>query len=513
MTGPSHAGALPSLRVLGPILALAATSVLVGLLAGALAAGEQPALALLFPLLLVPILLWRSPATGVLALFAGTILVEQFAYEVGPRAGAVTASIPLFQSVVAGTGVTPAELLLAAMLLIVVLQCVRQRRRLLHPSPLGRHLLGLCAAVAVYLVLGITRGGDIPMALWEARPFLYLGASFLLASALLGRREHVRILLWTLVLGCGLKAAYGLVIWMSVRSLQPRPEAVLAHEESFFFGLFIFLTIGFWMVPVPGRLRTTATALLPVVLAADMVNSRRTAWGILICGCVAVLAVAYANLPDRRRFLRRLALLLVVLNAVYLPAFWGQNGALAQPARAIRSVIAPDARDEQSNMYRTIEDANLEINIQRRHSTGMGFGIPIDYVIPIVDLTEDNRSIAYVPHNGVLYVWMRMGLVGQVLLWLVIGQMMLIACRAASAKDRETALVGIVAVGAVVGYVVMGDKDMGFSWFRIAFAMGILFGLLEARLRSLTDEAPRPHADALPAASPSRLPELPGRSR
>jgi hypothetical protein len=458
-------------------------ALLAGLLAGRLGAGSQPLLALLLPLLLLPVLLWRHPSVGVLLLVGAAVTIEQFGYQVGPRSGAATASIPFFHAVSAGSGLTPAEVFLTLLIAIWLLKTVQRRDRLHHPTVLGRRIALLCGFTLVFLMVGLYRHGLFKIALWEIRPFFYLALTYLLAASLLTRTETIRALLWIMVIGCGVKAAYGITIWYSIRNVQPRPEAVLAHEESFFFGLFAILTLGLWVFHVRGRLRVVATALLPMVLLADMVNSRRTAWAILAFASIVMLVICYVRRPDRRKVLRRLALVLLAGSAVYLPAFWNKDGTLAQPARAIRSVIAPDARDEMSNQYRTVEDANLLLNIQATHSLGKGFGLPIDYIIGMVDLHSSIRAIAYIPHNGILYIWMRMGMLGELLLWLVIMQGIVAACRLTGHADNETAMFAALVVCASVAWVIMGEKDMGFTWFRIVFLMGAFLGAVEARTR------------------------------
>ncbi len=497
--GVPAAAEVVAARLLLPAMCLSAALV-AGLLAGRLGAGSKPVLALLLPLLLVPVLLWHCPRAGLLILLAATITIEEFGYAVGPRAGAVTASIPFFHSVSAGSGVTPAEIFMALLVVIWVLKTVQSGERLLPRTTLAAQIALLCGVTLMYLGIGLSRHGLFKMALWEVRPFFYLGVTYLLASSLLTTAKAVRTMLWIVVIGSGIKAAYGIVIWLSIRHVQPRPEAVLAHEESFFFGLFAVLTLGLWIFHIQGRLRVVATILLPVVLLADMVNSRRTAWAILALASIVMLVIGYVRRPDRRKLMRRIALVLLVVNAGYLPAFWSKDGTLAQPARAIRSVVAPDARDEQSNQYRVVEDANLMLNIQAKHSTGKGFGLPIDYIIGIVDLRAGNSAIAYIPHNGVLYVWMRMGILGEILLWLMIMHAIIAACRLTRHPDSETVLFGALVACAGVAYVIMGDKDLGFTWFRLAFCMGALLGAVEARTRvwmaqSRTAETPAPPVD------------------
>ena len=197
--------------------------------------GSLPLLTFLFPVLLLPVVLWHHPRVGIYLLFAAAVTIEMFGYAVGPREGAVTSRIPVFHGVLPG-GFNLAEVLLLLTVVIVVMQAVQRRQAWLHRSALARWLAAVLGVVVIFFVLGVSRGGEIKIALWEVRPYFYLAACFILASSLINDFAGVRPLLWILVVGSGVKAAYGLTIFLSVRHVQPRPEAVLAHEESFFSG-------------------------------------------------------------------------------------------------------------------------------------------------------------------------------------------------------------------------------------------------------------------------------------
>ena len=115
-------------------------------------------------------------------------------------------------------------------------------------------------------------------------------AGFALVPSLLGsNRADKRI-----------KALQALYIFASVRSMVPRPEAILAHEEALFFGMFIIFTAALWLYGDAGRLRSAATAVLPLVILADLVNSRRAAWLVLGGGLIVLAIVASRCLPTRR---------------------------------------------------------------------------------------------------------------------------------------------------------------------------------------------------------------------
>jgi hypothetical protein len=270
---------------------------------------------------------------------------------------------------------------------------------------------------------------------------------------------------------------------MEVANWHPKPEAVLGHEEAYIFGVFILLVAALWLFGVRGRLRKTATWLLPLVIAADLANNRRAAWLVLGGGLIVLVVIGYCALPSRRRALNRGALVLAAFSAVYLPAYWNKTGGLAQPARAIHSQISPDPRDAASNLYRFQENANLKYNIHLGGLLGRGFGVPIDYALPIVDISNVDPNIKYVPHNGILYIAMRMGVLGMLAFWALLGSAIIAGCRLARAVDRELAVIGALIASTLVGYALLGSVDQGFFFYRVALITGTLLGLAEAARR------------------------------
>ena len=66
--------------------------------------------------------------------------------------------------------------------------------------------------------------------------------------------------------------------------------------------------------------------------------------------------------------------------------------------------------------------------------------MPIDYALPIADISDIDPLITYIPHNGVLYILMRMGLLGGSALFALVGVGLISACRLARSRDRELAV-------------------------------------------------------------------------
>jgi hypothetical protein len=477
---------------------LAIASVLGGLLAGWLVADGKPIVVLGLLAAFLPVLLWKRPELGPTVLVVGGLTIEQFGYTIGARGGAATTKIPLFHGM-SGLHINPADLLLV---LLFSIYLIKRDTALVRPwphSPTASSVKWLLVAVLYGLVLGKLHHGTLRFAFTEIRPYVYLAATFYLASVLIANRSALRSVLWAIVLSVSFKAAQGLMLFLSVRHMAVRPDAVLGHEEALFFALFFLLVLSLWLFEVKGTLRKTATWLVPVVLAGDLANTRRAAWLVLGVGVLTLLAVTASVLPRRRRAVGRILVGLVLFCSVYIPAYWNKTGGLAQPARAVRSAVAPSSeRDQSSDLYRIQEDENLWFNIREGKVIGKGFGVPINYALPIEDISDIDPFIKYIPHDGVLYVLMRMGLFGAIAFWSLLGLAIVYGCRLARAVDRELAVVGAVVVAMVVAYAFEGHTDQGFFYYRVAFVMGTLLGLAEAARRMLPPEGRRLRAEPMP---------------
>jgi hypothetical protein len=213
-----------------------------------------------------------------------------------------------------------------------------------------------------------------------------------------------------------------------------------------------------------------------------MINDRRVAWLMLGAALCVIAAIGYRVLPDRRRLLLRCILATVFVSAIYLPAYWNHtDGTLGKPADAVRSQFSPSARDALSDEYRIDENANLKINIEQAGLQGAGFGRQIDYVLPMPGLvTAVDSAILYVPHNNVLYVLMRMGLLGGLAFWAMLGAAIIAGCRLARCPDKLLAAVGTIVAAMVVAWSLEGASDLGFTFSRVTIVVGCFLGLLEA---------------------------------
>jgi O-antigen/teichoic acid export membrane protein len=494
---------------------LAAGAILIGLLAGALVvSGRGPVVFGLGAIALV-VVLWKAPQYSPVVLLAAALTIEQFPLGIQPGEIAntgvapsdITDRIPLFHGLAQNLHVSLADLLVLTLLAIWLLKSGTSNP--VPRSPTTFALAALLFAVLIGLVVGQAHHGSLRTSLTEIRPYAYLAVGYLIASVYVTSRSVIRAAFWAFVLGSGLKAFQAIHSFLKVRHESPRPDFVVGHEEALFFALFILLTLALWVFDVRGPLRKTATALAPVVLLADLVNSRRTAWLILAGALLIFALITMVAVPARRRLMSRILIVVAVISAVYFPAYWNHTGALAGPARALHSAIAPNPRDESSDQYRVQEDANLKGNIRQGGVIGKGFGVPIDYTfVKLADIRSIDPLIDYIPHNGVFYILMRMGVLGGIAFWSLLGVGIIGACRLVRSRDREVAVLGVLVACGLFGYALEGYNDQGFFMYRVAFVIGSLLGLAEGarRLNERRTRAalavPAPVAAPTPALAP-----------
>lgn len=494
------------LRAVGVAAAIAGC--VFGLAVAALALGS-PIPFLLLVGAAVAACVWTAPWTGVVALVLIGTVIEQFSLVAEGTFSDLTDHFLLFQSLNAyglgGIYASPFELFLAFLIGTWLIKGFAARRLHLPHSALALTIGTFGVLVAIGFVRGVTSNGTLQVALLELRPWLYLTIGYVATSQLITTRRHLMFVLGAMAAGSAIKGVQGVITFVlhfSARSNQ----AILAHEESFFFGVYIALLAAMWLIPVKGRLRNFMTAFFPFVLAADIANERRTAWAIAAVALAAMFAIAFFALPARRKVIFWLGVLGVVLAGIYWVGFSNDPGLLGQPARAILSQISPTARDQASNNYRVVENVDLGIGIRDAMPFGTGFGHPIPQFVPNVDISNVDSFISYLPHNGVLYVWLRLGILGITAFWLMIGVALMTAINSFKARPSPvTLLVSVALIAAILAYMVQGFYDMGLYWFRIAVVVGCLMGAMEA--------ARRIDAETPPEAKPGPPPRVVGAGR
>jgi hypothetical protein len=493
---------------------LVAMALVLAPVGGFLSAGDH-AVAIVFVFaLLVPVLFWKVRESPVIVLVIAATSIERFA---DPSPDAITAKVPLFRSFaevygISGAIVTPIELVIIVALLIWLARGVAERHIQFRASPLGVGIMVLLGMALAMEAFGLGKGGIFNISLWELRPFIYVSVAYLLASQLVGGRATLEAILWGMVIGTGLKGLEGTERVITLANVVPRPEAILEHDESFFFSCFIALTVALWLFGKRGWLRRVATLFLPLVITADLGNNRRAAWVMLPAMLLALAIVTYIRTPNHRKLIAWIVGVLLTLGIGYVLAFRHSESLYAEPARAVWSQWQPDPRDANSNLYRQLENANLAIDIRVSAFTGTGFGVPIAHPIPLYDASNIDPLINFIPHNNILYVWLRLGTLGAIAFWWMIGAAIVASARLARHPDRTFGLFGAVAMMAVMAWLVQGWLDVGITSFRIVLLVGSLLGGVAAAHRIAAKEAATPAVEQ-PASRRKRRPPPAPRAR
>lgn len=303
--------------------------------------------------------------------------------------------------------VNPFELALVGVSLAVLLRVPRAR---------GKGLPVLTLAIPLVMLFGVIHGkgagGPGNLIYHELRGLIFGAFAFAAAWRIAphdGRRHAL------IAAMCGLGGLSVLTIARYVLTLSRGSgipmEYWFAHETGLFLG--VGVVAGCLLVirqkHVPHRF---PLLVLTIVMAlALMMTGRRS--GILAVG-VGLLLTAWLLMPKRPLLLVAVAVPTLVASSAYLAIYWeGHTGPLAEPARAIRSQFDPSARDQSSDVYRVKERENLVRTIDQDPVSGIGFGRPYtQYVkLPVLDFWSLQF---YTPHQGILWLWLKMGLAGLV---------------------------------------------------------------------------------------------------
>lgn len=208
--------------------------------------------------------------------------------------------------------------------------------------------------------------------------------------------------------------------------------------------------------------------------AAIFVTGRRSATLALLVGGAAM---AWYLIPRRPGLVGGLSVLLLVVGAAYMTTFWSaEYGALAQPARAVRSQFDPSPRDLSSDQYRKIEITNVVATIEDDPLLGVGFGNPFREEEKLPDLTSFWPLQLHQAHQSVLWLWLKMGVVGVVAflsLWVI-------AVSRCALAIRNTPGVPVAGITAAAGlFMVFGfaNVDTVLAQTRGAVMFAIVVGM------------------------------------
>jgi hypothetical protein len=428
-------------------------------------------------------------AFGVVALYRpdyGLCGAAMLAFAVPPLAGEPRLADALRPALatVPGVGLTPLELLVMTCALGVLARRVFVNDTRLAFGALMLPLLVLTALIAWAVAFGLSQGGDRTAATWETRGLFMLLPLYFVAVNVIRTRADVRLL--SVALGVALFIACFETLYRHFTyirgsyALGTVNDLAFAHEVSVFAAALAFylLTQCLWS---SSPWRTVLCGLLAIIPVSALIVTHRRAGMIALDASLILLALTLLR-TDLRRFLVIVPLAIIVIAGL-LAVTWHQPGGLGQPARAFQSAIGTSERaeDVSSDEYREREADNVRANILARPVQGIGFGREYYFPNELPDLSSFWPLFRYLPHNSMLWVWMKGGVAAFVaLLFLFALAMNRSAQLFITLSDPSLRTVALSAGACVLMFGVFAYTDLGLATPAAVFFFGLTLGMIGA---------------------------------
>jgi hypothetical protein len=241
-------------------------------------------------------------------------------------------------------------------------------------------------------------------------------------------------------------------------------ESFVAHGATLPMNAMIVLLAASWLFRNTSGARK---ALLPValvpVLYMYVLSERRAAFIALLGAFILLGAFLFWTRP--RTFLKVAPVVVIVLS-VYTAAFWNnESSSLGFPAQAIKSVVSPGAvsdRNQDSDLYRIMEKADIVATIHASPILGIGFGHPFLRPVPLPAINLFLLS-PYMPHNAILWVWMKTGALGFLAMVYLFGLAVLVGTRnVLRMPPDDYAAITLTSLAFILMYAIFSYVDI--SW-------------------------------------------------
>jgi O-antigen ligase len=265
------------------------------------------------------------------------------------------------------------------------------------------------------------------------------------------RQQYVRLVM-TALFAVSIQSIFSLTYYRGLPLGERQSlESLGEHSATIPMNALFILLIGSLLFKCSRWIRWASFLLAIPVAYAYILSQRRAAMIALFVGVFILICILYQR---RRRAFWFFAPATVLVGLGFVLATWNAAGAIGLPAQAVKTVLFPDQladADTSSDLYRKLEASNLYFTIQQNKVFGLGFGQKFLQPIAMPDISFF-EFWEYIPHNNVLWLWVKMGFLGFAATLFMFG-------RAVQLGARSIALVGtndhaaFVAVG--LTYVVM----------------------------------------------------------
>jgi hypothetical protein len=334
------------------------------------------------------------------------------------------------------------------------------------------------------LAYGIGTGGDLRIALWEARAIFYLAALLVLTSNLIEKPTHVSHVMWMAMAALLVKGIYSSLYYLSVLKGDLRGiEGISEHAAAIHLNTLFVLSLVVWIYRTSRMKRVLLPLMIPFVILGYIAMQRRAAFVTVAIAFVLVAALLYKT---HRRVFRLLAPTFAVLGVCYVAVFWNSQSLPAVPAQAIKSVIAaeqPSEEEQSSNNYRVLENRNIIFTIHSHPLAGVGFGQKFYIIAPMDDISALFEWWEYITHNSIMWMWMKAGIGGFCAMLFLIGMAVVAGVRAlARLPGDDLSAAVLTATLYIVMHFIYACVDMSWDEQSMVY-VGAMMGLVNSAER------------------------------
>ena len=393
--------------------------------------------------------------------------------------------------------------------LLLLIIALTSRSRSQRVRPMRSTLLVAAATTVLWLVIGISRGGDVQSASWQ----VYLMLASIIAAFAIGgvyhKASHYRAIVKAIV-AAGLYRGFMCLIYyvqfIKDSGVEP-PPVFTSHDDSVLWVVTIMILTVHFLYSRKWTAWAGALAGVPLIVIAIQLNNRRLAWVSL----VGSLVTLYFLLPPSRpmRVLKRIGMVLVPLIAIYVAVGWGRTEAIFKPVAAFSST---SESSDSSTKSRNAENLSLIYTASFRPMTGTGWGHPFVSLTNKYSVAHIGPLWRFIPHNSILGLFAFIGLVGMIGYWMMFPVAVFLHARTAQMSSHPMLRsLGIVCVAAIVICLNQIFGDMGIfsrtTMYMLALALApalcvpIEAGAWPAANAAGPHVMPAPPADVAPGAA------------
>lgn len=431
---------------------------------------------------LLIILIYKNPAIG---FSLGVFLVLACELYPSPDIFSEYTTIPMrnFNSFTTlSLSITPLELILGWTVFCVMV----------HRARIGTHILNLTTTnVLIFIFFGflvysyiwgvILNHGDSKAGLVEIRALLYVVIVYLLALHFVRNRQMWRVLDWIIPIGLTFLSLttvirFGLLVNTDA-ALVAESLSGFNHDNAILFVILVMWCLTKVAFGINKAQKMSGLIFMVLPFVGIMVSGRRAAFASLAICIIVFLAILFIR--QRKTFFVLVAIMLVIVPP-YMIVFKNASGPLGLAARAFNSSSASvGSRDYSSDLYRLIEKNNVRLTIREAPITGKGFGQQFTRYNPLVDL-EVFQFQYFTPHVQVLWLWLKLGVIGWVVFWLLICGALFRLGQIVKYEQRKLYLnVAITAGSIITAIMVYAYLDISLVNARLMTILAVSIGLLE----------------------------------